>query len=86
MPEVHEYFPQFEQMDTSQLHLRREELLRDPSNFENGKVGDYDNLKDMVLAELFAITRALRKKAAAPGSSGGKRTTKKAVTSIESLA
>lgn len=81
MPEVREYFPEIDAMDVVALHARRQALL-DPVK------GNYKDLADDVLAEVFAVTRALRKKAAAPGTGGGRKKASgpKQKPTLESLA
>lgn len=80
MPEVREYFPEFDTMEVHELHARRE-AIKDAAG------GNYSALSDDLLAEHLALTRALRKKAAAPGGGGGRKSAKpKEKPSLESLA
>ncbi len=88
MPEVREYFPDVEKMEVHQLHARREAIMADAKNYKDGTVdSSYQSLMDEPLAELFAITRGLRKKAAAPGTGGGrKKSSPKEKPSLDSFA
>lgn len=80
MPEVRDYFPDIEKMEIHDLHSRKTAIL-------DSVKGNYSSLADEPLAELFAITRALRKKAAAPGGGGGrKKAGPKEKPTLESLA
>ena len=82
MTEVRDLFPQIEKLDTPALHTRMEELR------SSAPGGNFRELSDEALSELLCITRALRKRAASPGSSGprAKRPAKTAASSLESLA
>ena len=65
MTEVRDYFTELESLDVPALHARRDELLTSAQHYEqDATVGDYTKLLDEPLAELLAISRALRKKAA----------------------
>lgn len=65
MTEIRDYFPHLDALDVPALHARRDELLTLPAHYEAGAtVGDYTKLRDEPLAELLAVSRALRKKAA----------------------
>lgn len=64
MPEVRDYFPHLDALDISGLHLRKAEILAPVD-------GNHMKLPDDSLAELLAISRALRKKAAVSG--GGRK-------------
>lgn len=64
MTEIRDYFPHLDALDVPALHARRDELLTTPSHFQDNAIGDYSKLLDEPLAELLAVSRALRKKAA----------------------
>jgi hypothetical protein len=66
MPEIRDYYSHVKDMDITQLHQRRNELV------STAPSGQYRDLEDEALAELLAITREMRKRAAV----GTKRTAK----------
>ncbi len=87
MTEVKDYYPELDKLEIFQLHARRDALLTGAEFYVDeipASVGDYNKLKDEPLAELLAISRALRKKAAV----GTKRKASKAKepASLDSLA
>lgn len=71
MPELNDYFSHLNNLSEHELTDRRE-VLQATAN------GDYTNLEDEALSELFAITRTLRKKAVT--STGRKRKAPKTKT------
>jgi len=78
MTEVRDLFPEIEKRDTPWLHTRMEELR------STAPGGNFRELSDDALHELLVITRALRKRAASPGSSA--RAKRVAVSSLDALA
>lgn len=85
MPEVREYFPEIEALDMSGLHLRKSAILG-PYTPTDGTPIDYKKLSDDTLAELLAISRAMRKKAAVSGTRTAKPKAPKGETSLLDLA
>ena len=81
MTEIRDYFPRLDELDVVALHARRDELLTLPTNYQDSAVGDYTKLLDEPLAELLAVSRALRKKAAI----GPKRKSAKAAKELATL-
>jgi len=61
-----EIYQQIEKMEIQELHTLRDELHREVG-------GNFSQLPEDKLTKLLAITRALRKKAAAPGTGGPKK-------------
>jgi len=86
MPEVSDYFPEYKDMEQHQLFVEKDRIQNDPTSFESGQVGAFSSMKDEALARLLAITRALRKKAAAPGSGGSRKRLPREKSSVESIA
>lgn len=85
MTEIRDYFPSLDALDVPALHARRDELLTLQTNYAEGAtVGDYTKLLDEPLAELLAVSRALRKKAAI--GTKRKSTKTKEPASLDSLA
>ena len=75
-----EIYAEMEKLDITALHARK-------ASIEEEARGNFRSLEDAKLIELLAITRALRKKAAAPSSRGGRaKRAPKEKASIESLA
>lgn len=77
--ELTDQFADLEKLDVSQLHVRREQIRAEFSE-------NYNKMPDDKLTELLAITRLLRKKAAAPGGAGKSKKSPKGPTSLEDLA
>lgn len=79
--EVRDIYAETDKLELHQLHARKVEILETVG-------GNHRDLSDDLLAELVAITRALRKKAATPGRSGTPRKPKtpKQPASLEDLA
>lgn len=67
MPEIRDYYLHVKDMDLASLHTRRNEIV------SSVPAGQYRDLGDEALAELLAISREMRKRAAV----GTKRTAKK---------
>ena len=66
MPEIRDYYTHVKELDIPGLHQRKNELLAGRAP------GEFRQLDDEALAELLAITRELRKRAAvSPKRSGG---------------
>lgn len=86
MPEIRDYFPEYDGMEVHQLLTAKEAIQTDPSSFEDGKVGAFAQMLDEPLGRLLAITRSLRKKAASPGTGGGRKRAAAKASSLESLA
>lgn len=82
MTEVRDYFPELDGLDFLALHARAEEIKARPENYKTGEVGAFTQLCDLPLAELVAITRKLRAKAA----EGVRRRSPRKATQTESLA
>lgn len=76
-----EYFPHLDTMEVGALHQRREEIL-----VKAGGVGNMANAPDNLLAELIAVNRQLRKKAAVSGGGRKKSVSPRPASSIDSLA
>lgn len=75
-----EYFPHLDTMEVGALHQRREEILE-----KAGGVGKMAEAPTELLAELIAVNRQLRKKAAVSGG-GRKKAAPRPQVSIDSLA
>jgi hypothetical protein len=91
MPEIKELdvYEQYGALDVPQLHAALEELRTSPSSYINGEIsGGFSMFTDDALPRVLAITKALRKKAASPGTGGSKkpREAKPKASSLESLA
>ncbi len=81
MTEVRDIYPEIEKLELHELHAKKDSILARGA-------GNYKDLDDDSLAELVAVTRALRKRAAAPGTGGPRkpRASTKKVASLEDLA
>lgn len=82
MPEIRDYYVYVKDLDIAALHQRKNDLLA-------GKLpGEYRDLDDDALAELLAITRELRKRAAVSpkrANGGRKPKTPKDKESLDAL-
>lgn len=58
MPEIRDYYSHVKDMDIVDLHTRRNEIVSSVPS------GQYRDLSDEALAELLAISREMRKRAA----------------------
>lgn len=80
MPEIRDYYTAVKDMDIPDLHARRNELVGSTTP------GQYRDLPDETLAELLAIARELRKRAAiSPKRTAGPRKPKADKQSLDSL-
>lgn len=79
--EVRDIYAETDKLELHELHARKAAIL-------DAVAGQYRDLPDESLAELVAITRALRKKAAAPGRTSTPRRPKaaKQPATLEDLA
>ena len=79
MPEVRDYYSYVRELDIGALHVRRNELRS-----QSG--GVFSSLPDESLAELLAVTRELRKRAAiAPKRTAPARKLKEDKDSLDSI-
>lgn len=87
MSEIRDIYLEAAALDPTSIHIRMEELRTSPESFSDGTIGDYRKMTDAALEEMLALTRALRRKAAAPGGPGAKkRSAAKPRASLEDLA
>lgn len=86
MTEARDHFAHLETLDAVALAARAEAIKADPTSYSNEIVGDFTQLNDEPLSELFHITRLLRKKAATRSGTSSTHRKPKAATTLEDLA
>jgi hypothetical protein len=77
MPEIRDYYIHVKDMDIAQLHTRALELKAGATQ--------YRDMGDEALAELLAVTREMRKRAAIGTRRGGTKKPKSDKESLEAL-